>query len=89
MKAILELTVRRDRLDIGMRPVSGADLVFDCIGLEQTMEQIVPAVRTGFFGAQPGGTAPGRTKRGPTERGPTERGATERGPYQPRRRAIA
>lgn len=37
--------------------VSGADYVFDCIGLKQTMEQIVPAARTGFFGAEPGGTA--------------------------------
>ena len=38
-------------------PVAGADFAFDCIGLKQTMEQIVPAVRNGFFGAEPGGTA--------------------------------
>ena len=39
------------------RPVSGADFVFDCIGLKKTMEQIVPSARSGFFGAEPGGTA--------------------------------
>jgi Zn-dependent alcohol dehydrogenase len=39
------------------QPISGADYVFDCIGLKQTMEQIVPSVRAGFFGAEPGGTA--------------------------------
>ena len=31
--------------------------VFDCIGLKKTMEQIVPSARSGFFGAEPGGTA--------------------------------
>ena len=38
-------------------PVSGADYAFDCIGLKKTMEQIVPAVRDGVFGAETGGTA--------------------------------
>ncbi len=38
-------------------PVSGADFVFDCIGVKSTMEQIVPAARTGFFGSQDGGSA--------------------------------
>ncbi len=57
VKAIRELTMREDKRTIGMQPVSGADFVFDCIGLKQTMEQIVPAARSGFFGAEPGGTA--------------------------------
>ena len=55
--AIKELTVKNDRHNMQQQPVSGADYVFDCIGLKQTMEQIVPAARTGFFGAEPGGTA--------------------------------
>ena len=55
--AIKELTVHIDQHNIMQEPVSGADFVFDCIGLKQTMEQIVPAARTGFFGAEPGGTA--------------------------------
>ena len=38
-------------------PIAGADYAFDCIGLKQTMEQIVPAVKNGFFGAEAGGTA--------------------------------
>ena len=38
-------------------PVEGADFVFDCIGIKTTMEQILPAARSGFFGAEPGGTA--------------------------------
>ena len=37
--------------------VAGADFVFDCIGRRVTMEQAVPAVRTGFFGVSQGGTA--------------------------------
>ncbi len=38
-------------------PVSGVDFAFDCIGIKQTMEQIVPAVRSARFGANKGGTA--------------------------------
>jgi hypothetical protein len=37
--------------------VSGVDFAFDCIGIKTTMEQIVPACRTGHFGARDGGTA--------------------------------
>ena len=37
--------------------MSGADFAFDCIGIKQTMEQIVPACRAGHFGARDGGTA--------------------------------
>jgi len=55
--AIKALTTRSDRSTMFEGPVSGADFVFDCIGLKQTMEQIVPAVRSGHFGAEPGGTA--------------------------------
>ena len=39
------------------RPVSGADFAFDCIGIKTTMEQIVPACRSGHFGKADGGTA--------------------------------
>ena len=55
--AIKALTTHSDRSTMFEGPVSGADFVFDCIGLKQTMEQIVPAVRSGYFGAEPGGTA--------------------------------
>lgn len=55
--AIKALTTHSDRSTMFEGPVSGADFVFDCIGLKQTMEQIVPAVRSGHFGAEPGGTA--------------------------------
>ena len=57
IKAIKELTRNPDKRNMGGMPTSGADYAFDCIGLKQTMEQIVPAVRSGFFGAEPGGTA--------------------------------
>lgn len=57
VKEIRTLTTDESRRSMMGRPVSGADFVFDCIGLKQTMEQIVPAARTGFFGAEPGGTA--------------------------------
>tara|TARA_A100001037_G_scaffold85819_1_gene77914 strand:+ start:4922 stop:6016 length:1095 start_codon:yes stop_codon:yes gene_type:complete len=55
--AIHELTQHADRLTMLKQPVSGADFTFDCIGLKQTMEQIVPACRSGHFGACDGGTA--------------------------------
>ncbi len=57
VEAIKALTVRPGRQTIAEGVVSGADFVFDCIGLKKTMEQVVPAARTGFFGAEPGGTA--------------------------------
>ena len=57
IRAIKNLTTSETKASINNRPVSGADFVFDCIGLKQTMEQIVPSARTGFFGAEPGGTA--------------------------------
>jgi len=55
--AIHELTRKPGRYTIRREPVSGADFTFDCIGITTTMEQIVPACRTGHFGAAPGGTA--------------------------------
>jgi Zn-dependent alcohol dehydrogenase len=36
---------------------AGSENAIDCIGLKPTMEQIVPAVRNGTFGAETGGTA--------------------------------
>ena len=55
--AIHELTKHDNQYTILKQPVSGADFAFDCIGIRQTMEQIVPACRSGHFGACPGGTA--------------------------------
>lgn len=55
--AIHALTARVDEYTILQTPVSGADYAFDCIGIKTTMEQIVPACRTGHFGARDGGTA--------------------------------
>ena len=57
VEAIRALTRRTDRVDILGQPVAGADHTFDCIGLRTTMEQIVPAARSGAFGLAPGGTA--------------------------------
>lgn len=57
VKAVRELTMQADKFNMGHQPISGADFVFDCIGLKETMEQIVPAARSGYFGAEPGGTA--------------------------------
>jgi Zn-dependent alcohol dehydrogenase len=57
VQAIKELTRDDKRRNIMMLPVDGADFVFDCIGIKSTMEQIVPAARSGHFGAEPGGTA--------------------------------
>ncbi len=57
IEEIKRLTMDSSRRSMMRAPVSGADFVFDCIGRRETMEQIVPAVREGFFGAEPGGTA--------------------------------
>ncbi|MGA1371528.1 MAG: zinc-binding dehydrogenase [Pseudomonadales bacterium] len=51
------MTQRADAYTILQTPVSGVDFAFDCIGIRKTMEQIVPACRTGHFGARDGGTA--------------------------------
>ena len=56
VEAIHEMT-SHEGFAMGGRPITGADFAFDCIGLKVTMEQIVPAVRPGRFGARQGGTA--------------------------------
>jgi Zn-dependent alcohol dehydrogenase len=55
--AIHALTTHPDKFTMLKTPVSGADFAFDCIGLKQTMEQILPACRSGHFGVAVGGTA--------------------------------
>ena len=57
IKTIKSLTTNPAKRSFMGSPIAGADYAFDCIGLKQTMEQIVPAVKNGFFGAEPGGTA--------------------------------
>lgn len=57
VQAVHELTRQEDKLTFAKQPVSGADFAFDCIGIKTTMEQIVPACRSGHFGAHDGGTA--------------------------------
>ncbi|MDH3642054.1 MAG: zinc-binding dehydrogenase [Gammaproteobacteria bacterium] len=54
--AIHALTTQADKLTYLQTPVSGADFAFDCIGIEQTMQQILPACRSGQFGVTDGGT---------------------------------
>lgn len=55
--AIHALTPRKGEFTILRTPVSGVDFAFDCIGIKKTMEQIVPACRSGCFGVHAGGTA--------------------------------
>ncbi len=55
--AIHALTPQPSQYTIFRTPVSGVDFAFDCIGIKTTMEQIVPACRSGHFGARDGGTA--------------------------------
>ena len=57
VQAIRQLTQRTGSFDFFQRPVCGVDYAFDCIGLKVTMEQILPAVRTGTYGVSAGGTA--------------------------------
>ncbi len=54
---IHEMTQRDGEFTMFKQGVSGADFAFDCIGIKQTMEQIVPACRSGRFGVNDGGTA--------------------------------
>ena len=56
VKAIHALTQHEGEFTFFNAPVSGVDYAFDCIGIKQTMEQIVPACRSGHFGACNGGT---------------------------------
>ncbi|MCP4757034.1 MAG: zinc-binding dehydrogenase [Proteobacteria bacterium] len=55
--AIHQLTTQPDKFTILSLPVTGVDFAFDCIGIKKTMEQVVPACRSGHFGACSGGTA--------------------------------
>lgn len=55
--AIHALTPREGESSMFGQPITGVDFAFDCIGIRQTMEQIVPAVRGGYFGVHNGGTA--------------------------------
>jgi Zn-dependent alcohol dehydrogenase len=55
--AIHALTTKNGKFTFMKTPVSGADFAFDCIGLKTTMEQILPACRSGQFGVADGGTA--------------------------------
>ena len=57
IEEIHKLTVKPEGLGIGGAPISGVDFAFDCIGVGQTMSQIIPAARIGRFGAHSGGTA--------------------------------
>jgi len=57
VEAIRELTKVDGEFDMMGRPVAGADFTFDCIGVRQTMEQILPAARPGVLGRSTGGTA--------------------------------
>ncbi|MGE5595548.1 MAG: zinc-binding dehydrogenase [Hyphomicrobiales bacterium] len=54
---IHELTRREGNFNMLGRPVSGVDYAFDCIGVRVTMEQILPAARSGVLGKERGGTA--------------------------------
>lgn len=54
---IRRLTQSTDEWDMTGNPVAGVDFAFDCIGVRKTMEQILPAVRSGVLGKKSGGTA--------------------------------
>lgn len=57
VEQIRKLTPVEGEFDMVGRPVAGVDFAFDCIGVRQTMEQILPAVRAGVLGARSGGVA--------------------------------
>ena len=57
VEAVHEMTKQSGKYTIFKQEVSGVDYAFDCIGIKQTMEQIVPACRAGHFGVCDGGTA--------------------------------
>jgi Zn-dependent alcohol dehydrogenase len=54
---IRELTASKADFDYTGQPVAGVDYAFDCIGVPQTMVQILAAARTGSWGKHQGGTA--------------------------------
>ena len=57
VERIHELTARPDAYTFMQKTVSGADYALDCIGLQQTVDQIIASVRSGQFGHRDGGTA--------------------------------
>lgn len=57
VQQVRDLTRDPTRLSMRGAPVAGVDFAFDCIGVRQTMEQILPAVRPGVLGHNSGGTA--------------------------------
>ena len=54
--AIKALTQHPGKRDFMGDDISGADFVFDCIGVKETMETIPQAARGGHFGVDNGGT---------------------------------
>ncbi len=57
VEVIKSLTQHPGKRDFMGSDISGADFVFDCIGVKETMETIAQAVRGGHFGVDNGGTA--------------------------------
>ena len=57
VEQVRALTTSDTEFAFGGAPVSGVDYAFDCIGVKQTMEQILPAARPGVLGQRSGGTA--------------------------------
>ena len=57
VEQVRALTTREGEFTFLGTPVAGVDYAFDCIGLKQTMEQILPAARPGVLGVSTGGTA--------------------------------
>jgi len=57
IEAIHKITVQQGQYTNAGTLVSGVDYAFDCIGIKQTMEQILPACRTGQRVHRRGGTA--------------------------------
>ncbi len=55
--AIHDVTRNSKATTMAGAPISGVDYAFDCIGVEATMSQILPAARTAEFGRRCGGTA--------------------------------
>jgi len=57
VKAIHALTIQENAYTFAKKPVSGADYVFDCIGIPKTIEQMLASCRRGQVSVRSGGTA--------------------------------
>ena len=55
IQEIHKLTPGKGGISMMGMPISGADFAFDCIGIKKTMEQIIPACRSGLLGGLGGG----------------------------------